>query len=174
MNDRKLDPSRFKFEPNRYRECKMQNTEPLLLSNNEEIIIIDPDNFDEEPIKPFWEKEVKANELDRLIASTRILDAVIKELGGGGWVFMNYCQNCSNLSEAVISAYNKLTYRERSMMAMKLGFEERTFQPKKKLPYNAICYKFELFCPDSVSRVVRKAYRKIFEEMIIGSRGEGI
>lgn len=120
------------------------------------------------------EKEVKVNELGRLIASTYILDAVIKELGEGGWAFVYYCQNRSNLSESVISAYNKLTYRERSMMAMKLGFDERTFQPKKKLPYNAICYKFELFCPDSVSRVVRKAYKKIFEEMIMGSRGDNV
>lgn len=174
MSDRKLDPSRFKFEPNRYRECKMQNTEPLLLSDSEEIIIIDPDNFDEVPIKKNELKDTKDDVINRLIASTYIIDAIIKELKDDCWIFVTHCQNYSNLSEAIIQAYNKLTYREQSMMAMKLGFDVRTFHPKRRLPYSEICYKNELFCPDSVSRIVRKAYRKISMEITAESRGDNV
>lgn len=44
MSDRKLDPSRFKFEPNRYRKEKMEMGEAVSLLNDcDKVIIIDPD-----------------------------------------------------------------------------------------------------------------------------------
>lgn len=174
MNDRKLDPSRFKFEPYRYLKEKMEMGEAVqLLPDCDEVIIIDPDNF-EEPIKENKVKDTKDDVINRLIASTYIIDAIIKELKDDCWIFVTHCQNYSNLSAAIIQAYQKLNYRERSMMAAKLGFDKDYFYPVKKLPYIDISYNHMLSSPETSSRIVRKALRKISMEITAESRGEEV
>lgn len=112
------------------------------------------------------------NVINRLAASTYIIEAVIKELGGDAPIFETHCQNYSNLSEAIITAYQNLDFREQDMIAAKLGFDMDTFAPAPKLPYCEICVQYELCCAGSASRIVRKALRKIAMEIIAESRGE--
>ena len=115
---------------------------------------------------------MKGDVINRMIASTYIIDGVIKELGEDSPIFVTHCQNYNNLSEAIIVAYQKLNYRERSMMAAKMGFDMNTFAPTERQPYNFICIDHELSCPSTASRIVRNALRKISMEITSGSRGD--
>lgn len=112
--------------------------------------------------------------INRLTASTYIIDAVIKELSEDTPIFESQCQNYNNLSEAIISAYQKLGFRERDMIAKKLGFAMDTFAPAQKLPYHIICVQHELCCAGSASRIVKKALRKIAMEIILENQGEEV
>lgn len=114
---------------------------------------------------------MKNNAINRLIVSTQIVGAVIKELGEDAPIFETHCQNYSNLSEAIISAYQEqLDYREKDMIAAKLGFDMDTFAPAQKLPYHIICVQHELCCAGSASRIVKKALRKISKRIISESQ----
>lgn len=115
---------------------------------------------------------MKGDAINRLIASTNIIKGVIKELGEDSPIFVTHCQNYENLSETIIAAYQKLNYRERSMMAAKMGFNMNTFTPTEKQPYNFICYKHELSSPSTASRTVRNALRKVSMEITSGSGGD--
>ena len=117
-------------------------------------------------------KNMKGDVINRLIASTYIIEGVIKELGEDSPIFVTHCQNYENLSEAIIAAYQKLNFRERSMMAAKMGFDMNTFAPKEKLPYCTICYFHELSSAETASRTVRKALRKVSMQITSGSRGD--
>ena len=115
---------------------------------------------------------MKDDLINRLIASTYIIDGVIKELGEDSPIFVTHCQNYDNLSEAIIVAYQKLNFRERSMMAAKMGFDMNTFAPTERQPYCFICIDHGLSSAETASRTVRKALRKVSMEITSGSRGD--
>lgn len=147
------------------------------MKDNENVIVdLDDDieNYDNETGSDDVESnndDPVCDKIDCLTASVLIINAVKKELVEDAPIFETHCQNYNNLSDAIIRAYSKLNFRERSVVAARLGFHMKYFSPAEKEKYADICIEHGVQ-PATASRIFKKALRKISTEIITESRGE--
>ena len=61
--------------------------------------------------------------INKVRAASRILDAICKELGDDAPIFIEHFDRHSNPVAVVISEYEKLDYRKQDIIGMRLGFD---------------------------------------------------
>ena len=84
------------------------------------------DDFDDEAmnqdaISASPAAETQASEIDKLYAAYMIADAIRTVCGDDAAIFTDHCQAFDNLCEVILAEYAKLDYRQRAMIAARLG-----------------------------------------------------
>lgn len=103
------------------------------------------------------------NSINKVRASSLILDAICKEMKDDAPIFREHFERHSNPVAVVISEFEKqLTYRERTILGMRLGFDPRNnYNEQTKKPYSECAIAFEMSCAGSASRIFRKSICKL-------------
>ena len=116
------------------------------------------DDFDDEAmnqdaISASPAAETQASEIDKLYAAYMIADAIRTVCGDDAAIFTDHCQAFDNLCEVILAEYAKLDYRQRAMIAARLGFDKMTFRNT-------------LSAGATASRIVKGALRELATNII--------
>lgn len=103
------------------------------------------------------------NSINKVRAASTILDAICKELKDDAPIFREHFDGYNNPVAVVMSEFeNKLTYRERTILGMRLGFDIRNnYGECRKESYDECAISFEMSCAQSASRIYHKSLRKL-------------
>ena len=103
------------------------------------------------------------NSINKVRAASSILDAICRELKDDAPIFRKHFDGYNNPVAVVMSEFeNKLTYRERTILGMRLGFDIRNnYGECRKEPYDECAISFEMTCAQSASRIYHKSIRKL-------------
>ena len=103
------------------------------------------------------------NSINKVRAASHILDAICKELKDDSPIFQEHFDGYNNPVAVVMSEFeNKLTYRERTILGMRLGFDIRNdYGECKKETYDECAISFEMCRAQSASRIFHKSIRKL-------------
>lgn len=105
--------------------------------------------------------------INKVRAASFILDAICKELKDDAPIFREHFDLHSNPVIAVISEFEKLTYRERTIIGARLGFNpHHNYCECKKESFLACAIAFEMSCADSASQIFHKSLRKLAPSII--------
>ena len=110
--------------------------------------------------------ETQASEIDKLYAAYMIADAIRTVCGDDAAIFTDHCQAFDNLCEVILAEYAKLDYRQRTMIAARLGFDKMTFRKTKKEYYLDIAVQHTLSAGATASRIVKGALRELATNII--------
>lgn len=107
------------------------------------------------------------NSINKLRASSLILSAIQRELGDAYASFHESCDNCENISDVVISNFEKRGYREQTVIGMRLGFNpHEDYIPNPVEKFEKLAYTFELSRPESASKHYRRTLRRLADSIV--------
>lgn len=103
------------------------------------------------------------NSINKVRAVNSILNAICKELKDDAPIFREHFDGYNNPVAVVMSEFeSKLTYREKSILGMRLGFNfENNYGECKKESYDECAISFEMSCAQSASRIYHKSLCKL-------------
>ena len=103
------------------------------------------------------------NSINKLRAASSILDAICKELKDDAPIFREHFDGYNNPVAVVISEFeNKLTYREKTILGMRLGFDfDHNYDECGKETFDECAISFEMSCAQSATRIYHKSLRKL-------------
>lgn len=85
--------------------------------------------------------------------------------------FSAHCNTIDNLCETVMSVFEKLGYRDRTVLGMRLGFDpHKGFVPTKVCKYLEIATAFEMTLASSASRLFHRICRRFAASMLEAGR----
>ena len=85
------------------------------------------------------------NSIHKMRAAHLILSATLTMQGENAPTFSAHCDTIDNLCETVMSVFEKLGYRDRTVLGMRLGFDpHKGFVPTKVCKYLEIATAFEM------------------------------
>lgn len=114
-------------------------------------------------------EKAKRTILNRTNVSIIMINAITDALGEEAPIFLDRCNSFSKFADMIVFCFDKLDYRERAMIAAKLGFDMNSFAPKPKEYYIDIATDHELSSPQTPSRIIKRALRKIAEKMVFSA-----
>lgn len=81
--------------------------------------------------------------------------------------FSAHCNTIDNMCETVMSVFEKLGYRDRTVLGMRLGFDpHKGFAPTKVCKYLEIATAFEMTLASSASRLFHRICRRFAASML--------
>ena len=103
------------------------------------------------------------NSINKVRATSSILEAICKELKEDAPIFKEHFDGYNNPVSVVISVFeNKLTYREKTILGMRLGFDiDNNYKECGKETFDECAITFEMSCAQSASRIYHKSLRKL-------------
>lgn len=97
------------------------------------------------------------NSIYKMRAAHLILSAILTMQGENAPAFSAHCNTIDNLCETVMSVFEKLGYRDRTVLGMRLGFDpHKGFVPTKVCKYLEIATAFEMTLASSASRLFHR------------------
>lgn len=100
--------------------------------------------------------------INKVRAASRILDAICKELGDDAPIFIEHFDRHSNPVAVVISEYEKLDYRKQDIIGMRLGFDfTHNYKEQQKKSYEMCATAYEMTLAASASKIYHKSLRKL-------------
>lgn len=100
--------------------------------------------------------------INKVRAASRILDAICKELGDDAPIFIEHFDRHSNPADVVITEYEKLNYKKKDIIGMRLGFEfDKNYKEQKKKTFEMCATAYEMTLAASASKIYHKTIRKL-------------
>lgn len=100
--------------------------------------------------------------INKVRAASRILDAICKELGDDSPIFREHFDQYSNPVSVVISEYEKLDYRQQDIIGMRLGFDfTKNYKEQEKKSYEMCATAYEMTLAASASKIYHKSLREL-------------
>lgn len=107
------------------------------------------------------------NSIYKMRAAHLILSATLTMQGENAPTFSAHCDTIDNLCETVMSVFEKLGYRDRTVLGMRLGFDpHKGFAPTKVCKYLEIATAFEMTLASSTSRLFHRICRRFAASML--------
>ena len=107
------------------------------------------------------------NSIHKMRAAHLILSAILTMQGENAPAFSAHCNTIDNLCETVMSVFEKLGYRDRTVLGMRLGFDpHKGFAPTKVCKYLEIATAFEMTLASSASRLFHRICRRFAASML--------
>ena len=101
------------------------------------------------------------NNIHRIRAAYLILSAILTMQGENAPTFSAHCDGIDNLCETVMSVFEKLGYRDQTVLGMRLGFNpQKGFVPTKVCKYLEIATAFGMTLASSASRLFHRICRR--------------
>ena len=111
------------------------------------------------------------NSIHKMRAAHLILSAILTMQGENAPAFSAHCNTIDNLCETVMSVFEKLGYRDRTVLGMRLGFDpHKGFVPTKVCKYLEIATAFEMTLASSASRLFHRICRRFAASMLEAGR----
>lgn len=111
------------------------------------------------------------NSIHKMRAAHLILSAILTMQGENAPAFSTHCDTIDNLCETVMSIFEKLGYRDRTVLGMRLGFNpHKGFAPTKVCKYLEIATAFEMTLASSASRLFHRICRRFAASMLEAGR----
>ena len=111
------------------------------------------------------------NTVKEMRAVHLVLSAILTMQGEAAPAFSTHCDTIDNLCETVMSIFEKLGYRDRTVLGMRLGFNpHKGFAPTKVCKYLEIATAFEMTLASSASRLFHRICRRFAASMLEAGR----
>ena len=111
------------------------------------------------------------NSIYKMRAAHLILSATLTMQGENAPTFSAHCDTIDNLCETDMSVFEKLGYRDRTVLGMRLGFDpHKGFVPTKVCKYLEIATAFEMTLASSASRLFHRICRRFAASMLEAGR----
>ena len=111
------------------------------------------------------------NSIHKMRAAHLILSAILTMQGEAAPAFSTHCDTIDNLCETVMSIFEKLGYRDRTVLGMRLGFNpHKGFAPTKVCKYLEIATAFEMTLASSASRLFHRICHRFAASMLEAGR----
>lgn len=102
------------------------------------------------------------NSINKVRAAQLIVAALAKVPGMDTERLEKACDASPNLVEDVIAAFERLSYRERTTIGMRLMFDaHHSYRPTRKFTNEEAATAFEMTSPNSITGLNRRSYKKI-------------
>lgn len=111
------------------------------------------------------------NSIHKMRAAYLILSAILTMQGENAPAFSAHCDTIEHLCETVMSVLEKLGYRDRTVLGMRLSFNpHKGFVPTKVCKYLEIATAFEMTLASSASRLFHRICRRFAASMLEADR----